>query len=471
MKVINNNKRFQILLQLIADIIAVWLGFAIQLYLRFFSGLIDTIAEPTFIDYISGSFLMTFFWLTIFLLFGMYKEWYVRSPFSEFYSIIKISLFGCFIIVFLIFTSNNTSLIRVLFLVYFAISVFTFTFFRFLIRRIQIKLRKKGIIKIPILIVGKLKPSIEFYIDALKCKTWGYDVRGIILYENEKNNDTYDTITPIICTEKNDIENIIQQLKPAEIVLSAGIPESKELFLIEEICIKYNIKLSIFPNLYDHFTGRTKTQNLYGVPLIEVSFRVVKPLQYVVKRMFDIVFSLIVLIVGIPIWIIIAIIIRLETEGNPIYSQKRVGRNNKIFTIYKFRSMKKSADKKQQWAQAQDPRVTKVGKILRKTHLDEMPQFFNILIGDMSVVGPRPEQPILVEEFAAKLKFYNRRHLIRPGLTGWNQILRPVYDNNFNEVKLKTKNDFWYIENFSLGLDVEIVVRTMVVVLTGRGQA
>ena len=508
MKLVNSSKNFQILLQLGADIIAIWLGFAIQLYIRFFSGLIDTFVVPTYIDYISGSFLMTFFWITMFWIFGMYKDWYVCSPFTEFYSIIKVSLFTCFIIVLLIFTSNDIASFRVLFLVYFCISVFLFTFFRFIIRRIQIKLRRESIIKIPTLIVGKLKPSIEFYIDTLKSKTWGYDIKGIILYENEKLNDEDkqhfvvkmhdvkfytgkhpfesigtmseyyraeadfdEALAWLIRGTKNDINDTIEHILPKEIVLSSGTPDSKSLFEIEDICIKNNIKLSIFPNLYDHFTGRTKTQNLYGIPLIEVSFRLVKPIQYAIKRAFDIVFSLSVLILGLPVWIIVAIIIRLESVGSAIYTQPRVGKNNKIFTIYKFRSMVQNKDNKQQWATSNDPRVTKFGRFIRKTHIDEMPQFFNILKGDMSVVGPRPEQPKFVEEFSKHLYFYNRRHLVRPGLTGWNQILRPIYDLNLEEVKIRTKNDFYYIENFSLQLDFEIIVRTVWKVLLLKGQA
>ena len=477
-KIISSSKYSQIFLQLVADIVAIWIGFAVQLYLRFFSGLIEIIAIPNLIDYISGSMMMTLFWLIIFWIFGMYKNWYVCSPFSEFYSTIKVSFFGCLIIVFLLF-ANDASSFRILFLVYFGISVFLFTFFRFAVRRIQMRLRKKGIIKIPIIIVGEFKRSLEFYKNTLKIKVWGYDVKGIILQEKEvdkigtsniKNNITNELI---IGTIKN-INDIIDNINPEEIVLSSGTPDSKSLFKIENMCRQKNIKLSIFPNLYDHFTGRTKTQSLYGIPLIEVSFNLLKPFQYAIKRIFDIVFSSLVLILGLPIWILIAIIIKLESAGNVIYSQHRVGKHNKIFTIYKFRSMVQEKDNKAgelQRAIVNDPRVTKFGKFIRRTHLDEIPQFFNILIGDMSVVGPRPDLPKFAEEFASKLEFYNRRHLVRPGLTGWNQILRPIYDLSIEEVKIKTKNDFYYIENFSLQLDFEIIVRTIWTVLTFKGQA
>ena len=477
-KLFSNSKNSQIFLQIIADILAIWIGFAIHLHLRFFSGIIETFAVPTFIDYIFGSATMTGFWLIIFAIFGLYKNWYVSSPFSEFYSIVKVSFFGCLVVVLLLFANNSDSF-RALFIVYFCTSIFCFTFFRFIARRIQIKLRKNGVIKIPIVVIGKLKTSLGFYKDTINIKTWGYDVKGIVLYDEidiseeqliNENNIPKDLLLGTI----KDIRNVIDKVVPEEIVLSSGTPDSKLLFAIENICLKRNIRLSISPNLYDHFTGRTKTQNLYGIPLIEISFHLLKPIQYTIKRLFDIVFSLLVLILGLPFWIIIAIIIKLESKGDVIYTQPRVGKNNKIFTIYKFRSMVQEKEKNTgalQRAIVNDPRVTRFGKFIRRTHLDEIPQFFNILMGDMSVVGPRPDLPKFAEEYASKLEYYNRRHLVRPGLTGWNQILRPIYDLSLDEIKIKTKNDFYYIENFSLQLDFEIIIRTIWTVLTFKGQA
>jgi len=477
LKLISNSKKSQIFFQLIADFIATWIGFAIQLHLRFFSGIIETLALPTLFDYILGSVIMTVFWISIFSIFGMYENWFVSSPFSEFYAIIKTSFFGCLIIVFLLLANDSNSF-RILFLAYFCISVFAFTFFRFITRRIQIILRKNDIIKVPAVIIGKLKPSIDFYKDTLKSKSWGYDVKGIVLYEKEDQNKEIllenNICEKLILGTINDTNDIIEHQVLEEIILSSGTPDSKLLFEIEDICQRKNIRLSIFPNLYDHFTGRTKTQNLYGIPLIEVSFSIIKPVQYAVKRMFDITFSLLVLILGLPVWLLIAIIIKLESKGNAIYTQPRVGKNNKFFTIYKFRSMtqdKSVNPNEQQRTISNDQRVTKFGRFIRKTHLDEIPQFFNILIGDMSVVGPRPEQPKFVEEFSSQLVFYNRRHIVRPGLTGWNQILRPIYDLSMEEIKIKTKNDFYYIENFSLQLDFEIIIRTIWKVLTLKGQA
>ena len=293
MKLISSSKNSQIFLQLVADVIAIWMGFAVQLHLRFFSGIIETFAIPNFVDYVFGSVMMTGFWLLIFSMFGMYKNWFVSSPFKEFYALVKTSFFGCLVIVFLLLADSSSSF-RTLFLAYFGISVLSFGIFRFIARRIQIKLRRNGIIKIPTLIIGKLKPSIEFYIDTLKAKSWGYDIQGIVLYDKEELDDKdkkrlvakmHDTtskspfssigttneyytaeedfdknMNSLIRGTMSKINDIIEHISVEEIVLSSGTPDSKLLFEIENICQRKNLRLSVFPNLYDHFTGRTRTK-------------------------------------------------------------------------------------------------------------------------------------------------------------------------------------------------------------------
>jgi lipopolysaccharide/colanic/teichoic acid biosynthesis glycosyltransferase len=197
-----------------------------------------------------------------------------------------------------------------------------------------------------------------------------------------------------------------------------------------------------------------------------------QPFYAIAKRIFDIVFSLLVIIIGMPLWILVAIIIKIDSKGKVFYSQPRVGKDNKIFTIYKFRSMAQAKQRmEQKWTTVGDPRVTKFGRIIRKTHLDEVPQFYNVLIGDMSTIGPRPEQPNFVEEFSSQLLYYNRRHLVRPGITGWWQVKYKIVVLGLDEVKNRTKDDFYYIENMSFQLDFEILVRTVWCVLKGHGQA
>ena len=479
MNILRNSRTSQSFFQFVADLFAIWIGFALQLYLRFFSGMIETIAHPHLYDYIFGSILMTIFWIVVFGVAGMYKNWHVRSPFAEFFAIMKTVFFGSIVLGLTLIILSEQISFRFLILTYAGMMCILFTLFRFIARRFQVFLRNKRIIKIPTVLVGSAKHCIAFYQKTQDAIAWGFEVIGFVLIE-EISDDVKEQL------KKNDIEQamilgvaedfprIIADIKVEEVIIAEGTPNSRFLFKIESICSSKKIRISIEPNLYDHFTGRTKTQNIYGIPLIEVDPRLMKPFYATVKRLFDIVFSLLVIIGGLPLWLLIALLIKVDSRGNVFYSQPRVGKNNKIFTMYKFRSMAqdKCADANNlTWTAVGDPRVTKFGKFIRKTHLDEIPQFYNVLIGNMSTIGPRPEMPNFVEEFSSQLTYYNRRHLIRPGITGWWQVKYKTIILSIDEVKNRTKDDFYYIENISLQLDFEILVRTVWVVLKGHGQA
>ncbi len=184
------------------------------------------------------------------------------------------------------------------------------------------------------------------------------------------------------------------------------------------------------------------------------------------KRVFDVVLSSIGLIVAIPLMVIIGIAIKLDTKGPIFYCQERVGKNGKVYTLYKLRSMHENAEENgAQWAEEDDPRVTKVGKFIRRTRLDELPQLFNVLKGDMSLVGPRPERPIFTYQFNEQIPGFINRLQVKPGLTGWAQVnggykLTPAE---------KLEYDLYYIENRTIWLDIKIMLKTIMVVLTGKG--
>jgi exopolysaccharide biosynthesis polyprenyl glycosylphosphotransferase len=180
---------------------------------------------------------------------------------------------------------------------------------------------------------------------------------------------------------------------------------------------------------------------------------------------------LIVLVAGLPLWILIAILIKIDSRGPVIYKQERVGKDGKIFTLYKFRSMYENAEALTgpTWATKNDPRVTRFGKILRKLHLDEIPQFVNVLKGDMSLIGPRPERPVFVEKLSKEIPLYRRRLKVKPGITGWAQV-KYKYDESIEDVKKKLQYDLFYIENMSLRMDLKIIAYTILHILSGRGQ-
>ncbi|HKK25238.1 MAG TPA: sugar transferase, partial [Gracilimonas sp.] len=173
----------------------------------------------------------------------------------------------------------------------------------------------------------------------------------------------------------------------------------------------------------------------------------------------------------LPFLLLIGLLVRLSSNGPAIYKQTRVGRKGKPFTMYKFRTMLEDAEKNSgpKWASKNDPRVTPIGKWLRKLRIDEIPQLVNVLKGDMSLVGPRPERPHFVEKFSAEVPLYSRRHRVRPGITGWAQV-KWKYDASMEDVREKTKYDLFYIENASLNMDAKILINTLMTVIKGRGQ-
>lgn len=184
----------------------------------------------------------------------------------------------------------------------------------------------------------------------------------------------------------------------------------------------------------------------------------------------DLIISSAIIIAFFPVWLFISIAIRLDSKGPVFYKQERVGKNGKKFMIYKFRSMIHDAESKTgpKWAQRKDPRITRAGKIIRKPRLDEVPQFFNVLKGEMSLIGPRPERPYFVEKFKREIPFYARRLGVKPGITGWAQI-KGEYDTSMDNVKTKLQYDLFYLENMSLRMDLKVIINTIYVMLMGKG--
>ena len=193
------------------------------------------------------------------------------------------------------------------------------------------------------------------------------------------------------------------------------------------------------------------------------------PIYSLIKRILDTVLVLATFPLTLPIMLLTAIAIRLEREGGALFIQKRVGQGGKEFDIYKFRSMCKDSEKDgAQFASAGDMRVTRIGKFIRKTRIDELPQFFNVLKGDMSLIGPRPEQKVFVDQFEEEIPFYSYRHIVKPGISGWAQVVHG-YAADVDDTKVKIEHDFYYIKYFSLWLDILIVFKTLKTMLTGFG--
>ncbi|OOF62151.1 sugar transferase [Rodentibacter pneumotropicus] len=223
----------------------------------------------------------------------------------------------------------------------------------------------------------------------------------------------------------------------------------------------YNVR-----QLEESLTGRVKIHHMYENDLGSL---LPSPIYSLIKRVIDIFLILISFPITLPIMLITAVAIRLESQGGAMFIQKRVGQGGKEFNIYKFRSMCKDSEKDgAQFASASDMRVTGIGKFIRKTRIDELPQFFNVLKGDMSLIGPRPEQKAFVEQFEEQIPFYNYRHIVKPGISGWAQVVHG-YAADVNDTRVKVEHDFYYIKHFSLWLDILIIFKTLKTMLTGFG--
>ena len=415
-------------------------------------------------------FLINFFILTlIFYANGRYKADPTISRFKEIQSIFRITLSYTIVLIIFneifpkIFFIESSMLLTIWFYL-----VVGLTLNRLLIRRIQKSLLARGFGKKNTLVIGAGEKAINIAKHLLSFSN-SHNLLGFI-NSSEKDSFELSKIKLPILGNVNNITEIIEEYNANEIVIAL---EKTNHSLLLDILTKANgssISLRIIPDMYEVISGLAKTEELYGLPLVDINTEILSVQQKFAKRIIDIIFSFIILLGFSPVWILVSLIIKIESKGPILYRQKRVGQNGRIFIINKFRSMKDEAENTTGpvWAIEEDPRITKFGKILRKYRIDEIPQFINVLFGDMSVVGPRPERPFFVKKLIKEFPFYYRRHKIRPGITGWAQI-KQSYDSSLSDVKEKLKYDFFYIENMSLSLDLQIMIRTFIVMISAKG--
>jgi exopolysaccharide biosynthesis polyprenyl glycosylphosphotransferase len=464
------NKRVERILILLVDFITINLAWVSYYYFRVETGWFQMLFKP---EFVVPMLVIYFYWLLIFAAIGMYRPWFAASRFDELSKLFKTTFLGVFVLFALIFfddAGKQTSIhsTRFLIIIYWIILFLYVGFGRLLIRSFQRKLLVSGIGRRNTLVVGFNPKSVEIAEAIKRNPPLGLDVIGYVAVK-EENVGKSGAGLKVIST-LSEIEKLIADYNIKEIIISLESHENQEMLRVVSACDKMGVTIKIVPDLYQMISGQVKTASIYGFPLVEINPTLMTEWEKKLKRLMDIVASLILLIISLPIIIITAIFIRLESPGPIIYKQERVGLNGKLFKVLKFRSMVNDAEKTTGpvWAGKDDPRVTKTGKFIRKVRIDELPQMYNVLKGEMSLVGPRPERPKFVEQFAKEIPLYKRRLLVKPGLTGWAQI-KHKYDETIEDVKTKLKYDLFYIENQSLRMDLKILFRTIFVVLLGKG--
>jgi len=267
-----------------------------------------------------------------------------------------------------------------------------------------------------------------------------------------------------------DLQKVIAENHIDEVIIAI---ESSEHELLKKIINKLEYKkltIKVTPDMYDILTGMVKMSSIIGTPLIQISHDLMPPWEENLKRILDVVVSLLVLVLMSPLYLILALGVRISSPGPVIYSHERIGRYGKPFTIYKFRSMFRDAESNgPALSSRNDSRITGFGSFLRKTRMDELPQFYNVLKGDMSLVGPRPERQYFIDQIVKKAPHFNHLQKVKPGITSWGQV-KFGYASTVDEMIERLKYDILYIENMSLIVDSKILIYTIKTIITASGK-
>lgn len=467
-----------VLVQMALDMVAVAGSFVFSYWLNFESDIFRKFIEPdvqtyaTMLGVTVGTIILTFY------LSKLYSLKRGASRVDQFYKIAAAVSMGT-----VLSLATNSIILgddfvysRQILLTGWVLSIVLVTLIRIVYGWLIGELRKHGLDRSRVLIVGA-GPTAAVVTERLDHhRTIGYQVVGVVenTYTERLRNPAEVGGVPVLGTLSR-LQEIIRKNRVDEIIVALSGASDKELRDIIGLIQDESVSIKIYPDAFQLMThNEISVAELSGLPLMTVKDIALRGWNRQLKRAFDIVFSFIVLVLTAPVMLLIASIIKLSSPGPVFFIQERVGLDGTPFLLVKFRTMRMKTDEKAVpklreglpgWTVANDPRRTAIGAFLRRFSLDELPQFYNVLIGEMSVVGPRPEQPEYVKEFAQRIPQYLRRHREKAGITGWAQVNGLRGDSS---IELRTAADLYYVENWSLLFDLKIIVRTIVAMLRGK---
>lgn len=412
-------------------------------YLRFKSGLFvqDAGVLPAK-TYFSALFLIIPGYLLLYSIFQLYMPRRVKSYRKELMDIIRANGIGFMIFILVLYFIKQEHFSRQMLCIFFFINISLEFASRYLIRTILWKMRKQGLNQKHILMIGESQMA-EQYMDRLRENPkWGYQVFAH-LKDEEK------------------LERILEGNELDEVVIALRAEDYGKLERIVDVCEKAGVHTKMIPDFGNVISTRPYIEDVQGIPVIHVR-RV--PLNIMrnraAKRAVDLIGATVAIILFSPVMLLTVLVVALTEEGSVIYRQERVGLHNQVFYRYKFRSMIMQDEEKEkaEWSTRNDPRITPVGKLIRRTSIDELPQLFNVLKGEMSLVGPRPERPQFVQKFRDEIPRYMVKHQVRPGMTGWAQINGYRGDTS---IEKRIEYDLYYIENWTMVFDMKILILTI----------
>jgi len=418
-----------------------------------------------FLGYVDLLFVHVLSVLLTFFFFRLYHLGRGISHFDLFYSIlsaVSVATIVATAVTYLLRQSDR-ELTRGVILYSWALTTISVGLGRIVTERVKGQVRKKYPDRL--LLVGTGDVARVILQKTLQSPQLGYKVVGLV----GKNGGGEVAGVPVLGSRAQ-LAEVLRQHQVDEVVIALPEASHEELLDMIGACESVHATVRIFPDFFQIIASEMSIGDLDGLPLLTVRDVALRGWRLAVKRAMDIVGSACALIILSPLMLLIALLIKLDSKGPVFYTQERVGLDGKPFPIIKFRSMRVDAEQHSGpvWATADDPRKTRLGAFLRKTNLDELPQFINVLLGDMSLVGPRPERPVFVEEFKKIVPRYMERHKEKAGLTGWAQIHGLRGDTSIVE---RTKYDLYYIENWSLLLDLKIILRTILNQFRGNRNA
>jgi exopolysaccharide biosynthesis polyprenyl glycosylphosphotransferase len=449
-------------------LLASWLVFH-----SFFSAYLDPRLAEYGLTVISAGVLFSGYWLGVFVLSGLYKGLYLISRLDEFTRVVKAVVLGGLVLYVIwdhwLFIEGGTH--HGLIFSYWGIVLGATIINRFVIRTIQRLYAQRGRGLHRTLIVGTGSNAKIAFDDLMRNKILGMEVIGYIQVNGKGPNAESGIYPEDVIGQLSDIDRIIAEYKVQDVLVAVEANGREDLVAIISKLDNPDVRLKLLPDFYQIVSGLSKTNQIFGMPIIEISPEPMPLWEKAVKRLMDVTISVVVLIGLAPFLLLVALFIRLGSPGPVIFRQERIGRNCKPFVMNKFRTMVQDAERKTgpRGKKKNDPRITKVGYWLRKLRIDELPQLYNVIRGQMSLVGPRPERQHFVEQFKDQIPLYMRRLRVRPGITGWAQV-KWKYDASFDDVKEKTKYDLYYVENISLRMDIKIIINTLITMIKGKGQ-